>query len=105
MIVDLAIVKAQLNITFSTDDALLEHKIAAAQAHIETLLGFKIEERFPPTEAEPPVATVPADLKEAVCLLAAHWYVNREATLIGVTAEELPFGVWAIINEYRAYRF
>lgn len=81
----------------AADDALMERKIDAAQAHIENLLGFKIEEKF--------TGGAPADLVEAVCQLAAHWIENREATLVGVTAQELPFGVWSIVAENREYSF
>ncbi|PZU23794.1 MAG: DNA-packaging protein [Shinella sp.] len=104
MIVTVEVLKDQLNITpdlGTDDDALIERKIKAAQGHIERLLGFKIEERYGGTEQE----EIPPALVEAVSQLAAHWYENREATLIGVSAQELPFGVWPIINEFREYSF
>lgn len=81
----------------TADDDLMGRKIEAAQAHLENLLGFKIEEKF--------TSGAPADLVEAVCQLAAHWFENREATLVGVTAQELPFGVWSIVAENREYNF
>lgn len=104
MIVTLEQLKAQLNLTAdlgTDDDALLERKLAAAQNHVERLLGFKIEERFGGTGQE----EIPAALVEAVSQTAAHWFENREATLIGVNAQELPFGVWSIVSEYREYSF
>lgn len=85
----------------TADDALMARKIAGAQDHIERLLGFKIEETYGGTDQE----AVPPSLKEAVLQLAAHWYENREATLVGVSAQEIPFGVWAIVKEYREYSF
>ncbi|TPJ53176.1 head-tail connector protein, partial [Mesorhizobium sp. B2-6-7] len=66
---------------------------------LEQLLGFVIAEEF----ASPLV--VPADLVSAVMTLAAHLFENREATVIGVSAQELPFGVWDIIRERRNYSF
>lgn len=105
MIVSVAEVKADLNITFDRDDTLIGRKIVGAQNHIEQLLGFKIEEQFPPTDGEPPVSTVPDAIRECVILLAGHWYANREAVLVGVSAEELPFGVWEIVNEFRTWSF
>ncbi|NTH50931.1 phage gp6-like head-tail connector protein [Agrobacterium rhizogenes] len=104
MIVTVEQLKEQLN--FSTDlgtddDALIGRKIAAAQGHIERLLGFKIEETYGGEGQDP----VPPELQEAVCQLAAHWYENREATLVGVIAQDLPFGVWSIVNEYRNWSF
>lgn len=81
----------------AADDALMGRKIAAAQDHIEQLLGFKIELKY--------LDDVPPALVEAVSQLAASWFENREATLVGVSADELPFGVWPIISEYREFNF
>jgi hypothetical protein len=97
-------IKEQLNLTGdlgTADDALLDRKIAAAQDHIERLLGFRIGDRYGAEGQEP----TPPALVEAVCLLAAHWYENREASLIDISAQDLPFGVWPIVNEYREYSF
>lgn len=91
--------KTQCNITGADDDAVLDRLLAAATAHIERLLGFKItdEEEFPDG--------TPADLELAILQLAADWYENREATLVGVSAQAIPFGVLDIVNEYRRYTF
>lgn len=106
-IVTLETIKAHLNLAGlgDSDDALLTRMVAAAQNHIERLLGYAIETEYPPSEDEPPVSTVPPALVEAVCLLAAHWYENREATLVGVTAQSLPIGLEDIVREYRNYSF
>lgn len=104
MIVTVAELKEQLNLSDDLgtgDDALLGRKIAAAQDHIERLLGFKIEETYGGTDQD----EIPSALVEAVCQLAAHWYENREATLVGVNGQALPFGVEQIVNEYRGYSF
>lgn len=101
MIVSVEEMKQQLGFTDdmgSLDDELLERKIEAAQAHIERLLGYKLD-------AEYPGNTVPADLKEAIRLLTAHWYENREGTLVGVTAQEIPYGIRDIVREYRNWSF
>lgn len=43
---------------------------------------------------------VPADLRQAIALLAAHWYQNREgASDRGLT--DIPFGVKALADPYR----
>jgi uncharacterized phage protein (predicted DNA packaging) len=97
MIVALDDVKEHLNQLSDADDDLIKRKIAAAQNHVESLLGFKIEARFGGQDQDP----VPPALIECVCQLAAHWYENREAALVGVNAQTLPFGVWDIVNEYR----
>lgn len=104
MIVSLTELKQQLNLTpdlGTDDDGLLERKISAAQNHVERLLGYKIEERYGGADQE----AIPPALVEAVSQTAAHWYENREATLVGVSAQELPFGIWSIVNEYREYSF
>lgn len=45
----------------------------------------------------------PAPIHEATRMLAAHLYEIREATLVGVTAQELPFGVLDMLGPYRAW--
>jgi uncharacterized phiE125 gp8 family phage protein len=45
--------------------------------------------------------TVPADLRQAVFLLAAHYYENRAE---GAGGGSLPFGVLMLIEAYRATR-
>jgi uncharacterized phiE125 gp8 family phage protein len=50
-------------------------------------------------------ADVPAPIKEAVRQLAAHFYENREATLIGVSASDLPFSIQDLVAPYRSWVF
>jgi uncharacterized phage protein (predicted DNA packaging) len=98
VIVTLDDVKAQLNQALDIDDDLIGRKIAAAQNHVENLIGFKIEEQYTPSK-------IPPALRECVMLLAAHWYENREASLVGVNAQALPFGLLDIVNEFRCWSF
>ncbi len=103
-IVTLDQLKAQLNLTDdlgTDDDALLSRKIDAAQGHLERLLGFVIAETYGGTGQSP----IPTPLIEAVCQLAAHWYENREGTVVGFKAASLPFGVDEIVREYREWSF
>lgn len=103
-IVNIYELKEQLNITADLgtgDDALLTRKIEAAQNHLEGLLGFKIEARYGGEDQDP----IPPALVEAVCQLAAHWYENREGTVVGATAQTLPFGLSDIVREYREWSF
>lgn len=96
---------AQLNATGIPVDggetALRQRMLDGATAHVGRLLGFAIDDatQFPDG--------TPADLEQAVLLLAAHWYENREAALISNAAQaiELPFGVQQIVAEYRNYTF
>ena len=102
-IVALADMKAELGIIGSTDDAIITQKIDAAQAHLDALLGYSIEDRYPPTEDSPPAPTAPADLIAAVKMLAAGWFENRESSLVGVSGMEVPHGVWEIVDNRRNY--
>ncbi|MBB3289905.1 MULTISPECIES: head-tail connector protein [unclassified Rhizobium] len=98
MIVDLETAKQHMNIIGDADDALIMQKVEAAESHINRLLGFEMATGFEPGD-------VPFDIKNAVLMLAAHWYENREASVIGVTAQSLPFGVQDVVREYRNWSF
>ncbi len=88
--------KAQLNITDEADDDMLERCLSAAEAFTASYVG-----------GETPVAyaDAPADLRQAILLLAAHWFENREATLIGINATELPLGFYELANSHREWVF
>ncbi|KQU81284.1 DNA-packaging protein [Ensifer sp. Root31] len=98
MIVELDHVKENLNITDGADDALITRLIAAAESHVNRLLGFKMEVEFPAN-------TVPEDLKQAISHLVGHWYENREATIVGVGIASVPYSVQEIVREYRNWSF
>lgn len=50
--------------------------------------------------------TVPVPFYEAIKLLVAHWYENREAALVGAgTFGELPLGLPEILTPYRTWSF
>lgn len=95
MLVTLEQAKAQLGITLDDDDEMITAKIAAAEAYLESQLGFSIAERYP---EEPP-----APLAEAVIQLVAHWFENREAA--GDSMRQIPFGFAEIIDSYRDWSF
>jgi len=44
---------------------------------------------------------VPAAIRQAMLLLVAHWYANREAVVIGDAASPLPFAVDALLKPFR----
>lgn len=96
--------KTQLNMTADAvldeiDTVRLPRILAAATAHTERQLGFSLgdTDHFP--------GGAPADVEQAILMLAAHWYENREATVVGVTAQSLPFGFDEIIREHRTYTY
>lgn len=99
MAVDLAAAKQHLNITGSDDDTVISRLIDASTAHMARLLGFALDD-----EDEFPDGT-PADLQHAQLMLVAHWFENREASLVGVTAMSVPFGVQDIVREHRKWSF
>lgn len=47
------------------------------------------------------VADLPAAIKLGMKLLVAHWYENREATVIGQTAMEIPLMIEHLLEPYR----
>ncbi len=50
------------------------------------------------------LADLPAPVLQAIRMLTAHWYEQREAVLTGSIATELPLGVASLIQPYRIYR-
>lgn len=103
MALDAEALKGQLNMTDDEadeiDDAILERLIEAAQAHTERVLGYKLDDTTELPDG------VPADLEHAVLMIAAHWFNEREAVLIGVTGQPTPFGADQILSEYRNYTY
>lgn len=99
-IVTLEQLKGQLKLNHDDEDDLLLQKIASAQSHLEQLLGFKIEDEYPDA-GDPPASTVPPALTECVLQLAAHWYENREAVVLGGNAQVLPVSIADVVTEFR----
>ncbi|WP_102960218.1 head-tail connector protein [Mangrovicella endophytica] len=92
-------VKLHCNVIGTDDDAVLARCLLAAGKHVEAQLGFALDDA-----AEFPTGT-PADVEQAVLMVAAHYYENREATLVGVVAQELPLGALAILANHRRYTY
>ncbi|HWJ72920.1 MAG TPA: head-tail connector protein [Kaistia sp.] len=97
MITNLIDAKAFLRVDFDTDDALIERTIAAAEAHIETMLGYRLDDGSSPLYVEPP-------LRQAVLQLVAHWYDARQPAT-DTSLAEVPFTVADIIREFRTWSF
>ena len=100
--------RRQLNITGTDDDVLLADKILAASEWVSLYTGIPMpsvppDPTDPPGPTLPPAACIPAPVKEAVRLIAAHLYANREASLVGVTAQTLPFGVLDLLTPYTPF--
>lgn len=85
--------KAHLNVTTDVDDSLITSKLTAASEWVAIYTGSEI------TDA------TPAPVGEAIKLFAAHLYQNREASVVGITAQSLPFGFVDLLEPYRAWAF
>lgn len=97
-IVTVAEVKEQLNQSLDADDDLIQRKIDAAEAYVARYIGQALadldgDDGFPP------------DLREAITMLAATLYEQREMALVGVTAQEAPFGFYDLVKPYRVWVF
>ena len=93
--------RRQLNITGTDDDMLLGDKILAASEWVSLYTGIPMP--AVPLDPNAIPTCIPAPVKEAVKQLAAHLYANREATLVGVTAQELPFGMLDLLRPYTPF--
>ena len=96
---DLAAAKYQLNLTTTDDDVLLARLFSAAQDWLEAQLGYKLADRF--TTGSPATLNIPPALYQGILLMTGHWYANREATLVGVSAAPLPLGLSEIVQDWR----
>lgn len=86
--------KAHLNVIDDHDDLLIGEKLAAASQWVAGYTAIPVDS-----------TNIPAPVLEAVRQLAAHLYANREASLVGITAQALPFGMLDLLDPYRAWVF
>ena len=75
-------------------DSLITGYMDAAEDHVLRHLWRDLDEEFP--------EGWPSSVLQAIRLLVAHWYVNREAVAPGVMAE-VPYGVKAMLAPYREF--
>ena len=48
---------------------------------------------------------VPQPIRQAMLLMIGHWHENREQSVVGLSVNELPLGVKALLQNYRRSRF
>jgi len=72
------------------DDLLLGMEMAA-RLHVQRTLRASID------------PTVGENVKQAMYLLIAHWYRNREAVIVGTITAALPLGFMALLMPERDY--
>jgi uncharacterized phiE125 gp8 family phage protein len=49
-------------------------------------------------------ADIPDGMRQAVLMLVAHWYENREAIVVGTISSEVSLGVNQLLSPYMARR-
>ncbi|QLQ19214.1 MAG: phage gp6-like head-tail connector protein [Exiguobacterium profundum] len=91
--VSLPDLKAHLNLDHNLDDALLSLKLDAAEEYVANIIGVPFLDDLLP---------VPATIRQAILMLAAHWYESREAALPGAPFA-VPFGVHDLLQSHRAW--
>lgn len=91
--------KAHLNGVPEEDEPMLVRLLGAATAHVERVIGYRL------TDTEELPEGPPEDLEQAVLMLAADWYENREASVVNASVMPVPFGLSEILAEYRRYTY
>ena len=94
--VDLALLKKHVRADdFSDDDEYLTHLLTAAEQHVCRATNRSTEELLQMGDG-----IFPAELQQAVLLIAGHWYNQREA-VSGVQMAEVPYTLQALIKPSR----
>jgi hypothetical protein len=91
MAISLDDIKAHLRVTITDDDAIITDKLATATQWVLNYTGISAD------------STIPGPVNEAIRQLTGHLYANREASLVGVTAQALPFGVLDMLVPYTPF--
>lgn len=84
--------KQQIRIDGDDEDALLKGYVEAALAHVEQHCDRKLVVPVTGVELPEDQMEITADVWQAVWLLVAHWYANREAVALGTIATTVPLG-------------
>lgn len=84
--------KQQIRIDGDDEDALLKGYVEAALAHVEQHCDRKLVVPVAGAELPENQMELTADVWQAVLLLVAHWYANREAVALGTIATTVPLG-------------
>jgi uncharacterized phage protein (predicted DNA packaging) len=82
-----------LRVEHDDDDTLINALIATARLQVEARTGLDLT-----------VDPVPEPLKQAIRLLAAHWYEHRGLTVEAAGQAPLPLTVHTLLSPYKEVR-
>lgn len=95
-VVSLALFKKHVRADdFADDDVYLEHLLTAAEESVITATNRTVEELTGANGGK-----FPTSLTQAVMMLAAHWYNQRES-VSSVQMHEVPDALQALVKPYR----
>ncbi|WP_454056038.1 head-tail connector protein [Cupriavidus sp. Marseille-Q8015] len=107
-ILDLTLVKSHLRVTWASEDQLIGVYQAAAEGAAASFLNrkvFKDEDELLAAVAADTAGDDPiianAEIQAAVLLTVGHLYANRENSVVGLSAVELPHGAREFLQPYR----
>lgn len=91
-IITLSEFKDHTRIFHDDEDSEIQIKIDGANEYVSGFLDFGDGEE------------IPADLKQATLMIAAHWFENRE-TASPEGLHDIPLNAFEILNNYRGWSF
>ena len=95
-VVSLALFKKHVRADdFADDDEYLDHLLAAAEGSVITATN-RTEQELTDGNA----GNFPVPLKQAIMMLAAHWYNQRES-VSSVQMHEVPDALQSLVKPYR----
>lgn len=94
MSLDLERVKKHIKAEGDDEDDLITGYVESAKAFVEQHCDRTIVEGLPASAAE---MTVTKDVEQAILLLVGHWYTNREAVVVGLSAASVPMAVESLL--------
>lgn len=95
-VVSLALFKKHVRADdFADDDEYLDHLLAAAEVSVITATN-RTEQELTDGNA----GNFPVPLKQAIMMLAAHWYNQRES-VSSVQMHEVPDALQSLVKPYR----
>ena len=93
--ITLPFAKEYLKVDYNDEDNMIMALLVASQSYVDTMLGFKVKERWPFT------SDIPAELTICCLLILAHWFDNRQMQTQGTLGDEIKFAVSAIIDAHK----